>query len=194
MTTSSLAPATPPACVPGEARLRVTALLVATMWLDVLHDAAGSGHPFAPWLVALCGLAAQLAFTAAETAAAAMAWRLLGRSVGWLALGSRVLVASAAETLAVSIAAGRARLPHVWAVALVGERALGASPAHGVAAAFAATGLLTLVRIVLSAGLQARAARASFATAIGVVLALWLVSRLAVWWTFDLLQGRSFQP
>jgi hypothetical protein len=191
MTTSSLAPATPPACVPGEARLRVTALLVATMWLDVLHDVAGSN---APWLVALCGLAAQLAFTAAEAAAAGMAWRLLGRSVGWLALGSRVLVASAAETLAVSIAAGRARLPEAWAVALAGGRALGTTPAHGVAAAFAATGALTLLRIALSAGLQARAARASFTTAFGVVLALWLVSRLAVWWTFDLLQGRSFQP
>ena len=30
--------------------------------------------------------------------------------------------------------------------------------------------------------------------AMALVLAMWLVSRLAVWWTFDLLQGRSFQP
>jgi hypothetical protein len=54
--------------------------------------------------------------------------------------------------------------------------------------------LLALVRLLLSAWLQARAARARFRSAVTLVLALWLGSRLAVWWTFDLLQGRSFQP
>jgi len=78
---------------------------------------------------------------------------------------------------------------------LAGPRALRAPGAeHGLAAAFAAVGLLALARVVLSAWLQARAARASFTTALRLVLALWIVSRLAVWWMIDLLQGRSFQP
>ena len=195
MTTSAIAPATPRAADPGEARVRVTALLVAAMWLDVLCDGAGTAHPLAPWLVSLVGLATQLAFTAVEAAAAMSAWRLIGRRPSWIVLAPRLLVASAPETLAVSIAAGRAHLPQVWVPVLVGPRAGAvAAPSHGLAAAFAATGALAFVRMLLSAGLQARTARAPFATALGLVLALWLVSRLGVWWSFDLLQGRSFQP
>jgi len=179
----------------GEARLRVTALLVATMWFDVLYGTAQASRTHAPWLVALVGLVSQLAFTAAEAAVAAAGWQTLGHSVRWSALAPRLLVASSAETLAVSIAAGQAHLPRAWALALAGPRALAQARApHGLGAAFAATGLLALVRMAFSAGLQARAARASFAAASAVVLAMWLVSRLAVWWTFDLLQGRSFQP
>ena len=192
MTTSSIAPAT--AADVGEARIRVTALLVATMWLEVLESGARTGHMTAPWLVASAGLAAQLAFTAGEAAAAAAAWRLMGHRVRWSALAPRLLVASSAETLAASIASGRAHLPRGVALALAGPRAAESAPSHGLAAAFAAVGLLTLVRLLLSAWLQARAARASFASAIALVLTLWLGSRLAVWWTFDLLQGRSFEP
>jgi len=179
----------------GEARLRVTALLVATMWFEVLHGAARASRMHAPWLVALAGFLAQLAFTAAEAAVAAVGWRALGRSVRWSALAPSLLVASSAETLAVSIASGRAHLPRLWALLLAGPRAAEApGPPHGLGAAFAATGVLALVRVLLSAGLQARAARASLAAASALVLGMWLVSRLAVWWTFDLLQGRSFQP
>jgi len=194
MTSSSIAPATAAAADVGEARMRVTALLVATMWLEVLEATARAAHTAKPWLVACAGLVAQLAFTAGEAAVAAAGWQAIGRRVRWSALAPRLLVASAAETLAVSIAAGRAHLPRGWALALAGPRAAESAPPHGLAAAFAAVGLLAIVRLLLSAWLQARAARASFASAITLVLALWLGSRLAVWWTFDLLQGRSFQP
>ena len=195
MTSYSIAPASVPATELGEPRLRVTAILVGTMWFDVLYDAAQVGRTHTPWIVALAGLAALLAFTAAEAAVAVAGWRVLGRNVRWSALGTRLLVASAAETLAVSIASGHAHLPRVWAVALAGPRAVADSvPQHGLAAAFAATGVLALVRVLASAWLQSREARASFGAALGLVLAMWLVSRLAAWWTFDLLAGRSFQP
>jgi hypothetical protein len=194
MTTSSIAPASIRTTDTGEARMGVTALLVATMWFEVLYETARVARAHAPWIVALAGLIAQLAFTAAEAAVAGAGWRVLGRSVRWNALAPRLLVASAAETLAASIASGRTHLSRGWAQALAGPRAIAdAAPPHGLAAAFAATGLLAIARILFSAGLQARAARASFAVSLGLVLAMWLVSRLAVWWTFDLLQGRSFQ-
>ena len=195
MTSASIAPASAPAADPGEARLRVTALLVATMWFDVLYGAAQIGRAHAPWIVALAGLVAELAFTAAEAVVAVAGWRALGKNVRWTVLAPRLLAASSAETLAVSIASGSTHLPHDWALLLAGPRAMaGTAPPHGLGAAFAATGVLAIVRVLCSAGLQARAARASFATALGLVLAMWLVSRLAVWWTFDLLSGRSFQP
>ena len=194
MTSSSIAPASPRTAEHGEARIRVTALLVAMMWFEVLYGAAEVRRAHAPWIVALAGLLSQLAFTAAEAAVAVAGWRALGKTVRWSALATRLLVASSAETLAVGIASGRAYLPRDWALLLAGPRAVeAAGPLHGLAAAFAATGVLAIVRMLFSAGLQARAARASFAAALGLVLVLWLVSRLAVWWTFDLLQGRSFQ-
>jgi len=67
-------------------------------------------------------------------------------------------------------------------------------PPHGIAAAFATFGVLAIVRMLISAALQARVARATFPAALLMVATMWLVSRLAAWWTFDLLQGRSFQP
>jgi hypothetical protein len=194
VTSSTIAPASAPTADLGEARLRVTALIVATMWFDVLYGAAQIGRAHAPWIVALAGLVAQLAFTAAEAAVAVAGWRALGRRVRWSALGTRLLVASSAETLAVSIASGSSHVPRDWALALAGPRAVaGPGLPHGLAAAFAATGVLAIARMLCSAALQARAARASFAAALGLVLSMWLVSRLAVWWTFDLLAGRSFQ-
>ena len=195
MSTYSIAPAPVPAPDLDEARLRITALLVATMWFEVLYGAAQTGRAHAPAIVALAGLVAQLAFTAAEATVAVAGWSVLGRRISWNALGTRLLVASAAETLAVSIASGRAHLPRDWALVLAGPRAIATSaPPHGLAAAFAATGVLALVRVLASAWLQSRAARAGFITALGLVLAMWLVSRLAAWWTFDLLAGRSFRP
>ena len=194
MTSSSVAPASERVVEHGEARIRVTALLVAMMWFEVLYGAAQVRRAHTPWIVALAGLISQLAFTAAEAAVAAAAWRVLGKHVRLSTLAARLLVASSAETLAVGIASGRAYLSRDWALLLAGPRAAEATgPLHGLAAAFAATGVLAFVRVLFSAALQARAARASFAAALGLVLALWLVSRLAVWWTFDLFQGRSFQ-
>jgi len=194
VTSSTIAPASAPTADPGEARLRVTALIVATMWFDVLYGAAQIGRAHAPWVVALAGLVAQLAFTAAEAAVAGVGWRVIGRHVPWSVLGARLLVASSAETLAVSIASGSSHVPRDWALLLSGPRAIaGTALPHGLAAAFAATGVLAIARMLCSAALQARAARASFAAALGLVLSMWLISRLAVWWTFDLLKGRSFQ-
>ena len=131
----------------GEVRMRVTALLVATMWLDVLHGATSVASPRAAWLLALAGLAAQLAFTAFEALAAAAAWRLVGKVARWSALAPRLLVASSFETLAMSVASGRAHVAPGWALVLAGPRAARASGAeHGLATAFAAVGLLTLWR------------------------------------------------
>src|SRR5262245_44128053 len=106
MTSSSFAPASNHAGDSSDLHVRVTALLVATMWFEVLYGSAEAGRPLAPWLVALAGLAGELAFTVFEAAAAAAAWRLLGACPRWSALAPRLLVASSTETLAASIASG----------------------------------------------------------------------------------------
>ena len=186
--------------VPGprarrELRVWVTALIVSTMWFQVLAESTRGRFAGAAWVAPLAGLAAQLGFTALEAAIAVALWRALGAGVSWGALVPRLQIASAAETLAVDIAAGHALLPRPIAIALAGPRAAdAAAPSHGLAAAFAAAGALALVRMLVSASLQSRAAGASFARAFGLVLCMWLASRLIVWWGFDLLQGRSFRP
>jgi len=186
--------------VPGppqrrELRVWVTALIVSTMWFQVLSESTRGRLAGPAWLAPLAGLAAQLGFTALEAAIAMALWRALGAGVSWSTLVPRLQIASAAETLAVDIAAGHAMLPRGIAIAIAGPRAAGAAGlTHGLAAAFAAAGALALARMLVSASLQSRAAGASFARAFGLVLFMWLASRLIVWWGIDLLQGRSFQP
>src|SRR5262249_3274435 len=143
---------------------------------------------------ALLGLASQLAFTAGEAWVAAAVWRLQGARVRWSVLAPRLLVASSADTLAMAIASGHAPLPAPIAQALAGPRATGAVPATGLEFAFAGAGALAVVRLLMSALMQSRAARAGFARGLATVLMLWLTTRLLMWWGFELLQGRTFQP
>ena len=206
MTLSRAVDIPPPRVFSAEARACVTALLVAAMWFDVLYDAArhASNLSLPPWLAALAGLAMQVAFTACEAAVAAQAWGVAGEQVRWRALAPRLLAVSSAEALAVAIAAGHTMVPPGLAVWLSGARAsaaasavaaapVAAPPVSGLAFAFAAFGLLTVARLLLSAHAQAGVARASFARALLVVITLFLATRLVMWWSFDLMQGRSFR-
>jgi hypothetical protein len=171
-------------------------LLVAAVWFDVLYGAARHTNAVAlpPWLAALAGVVTQLAFTACEAAVAVQAWRVAGESVRWRELAPQLLAVSSLEALATAIAAGHSALPLVAVVWLAGGRAAGdGPPGSGPAFAFAGFGALAVARLLLSARAQAGAARASFARALLVVLALYLATRLVMWWSFDLMQGRSFQ-
>ena len=196
MTLSRAVDIPPPRVFTAEARACVIALLVAAMWFDVLYDAArhAGNLSLPPWLAALAGLATQLAFTACEAPVAAQAWSVACEQVRWRVLAPRLLGVSSAEALAVTVAAGHTSVPPALAVWLAGPRAAGpAAPVSGPAFAFAAFGLLTVARLLLSAHAQSGVARASFMRALMVVLTLFLATRLVMWWSFDLMQGRSFR-
>ena len=105
------------------------------------------------------------------------------------------LAASACEAFAVAIVTGHVPMARPLALLLCGMRAApGAWVTSGFGRAFAAMGLLTLMRIMLSAQAQARLAGVPLMRGIGVVGSLHLAARLVMWWGSDLLQGRSFQP
>jgi hypothetical protein len=196
MTLSRAVDVLPPRVRSIEARAWGMALLVAAMWFDVLYGAARQASTLSlpAWLAALAGVLTQIAFTACEAAVAVQAWRVAGKDVRWRALTPRLLAVSSLEALAVAIAAGHTTLSPGLVVWLAGIRAVRDGPTgSGLAFAFAAFGLLTTARLVLSAHVQSGAARASFARALLVVLTLYLATRLAMWWSFDLMQGRSFQ-
>jgi len=196
MTMSRAVTVPPPRVRSTEAHAWLVALLVAGMWLDVLFDvAAHSSHVVrAPWLAALAGLAGQLAFTALEAAVAAEAWRLAGATAAWRSLVPRLLTVSSAEAFAVAIAAGRTTLPQPVAMVLAGARAAPGAAASGPTYALSGFGALAVVRLLLSAHAQAGVARVPYGRALLLVLALYLATRIAMWWSLDLMQGRSFQP
>jgi hypothetical protein len=187
----------PPRVEPSEGHMRLTALMALLFWFDVLWTAARHTTPagLSPIAAAAVGCTTQCVFSACEAAAAQRLWSVTGHPVRWHALFSRVLAVSAIEAFAVSVASGGTLLPRNLAVMLAGARALPDGAADAAApAAFAAFGVLTTFRLLLSAHAQARLARAPLARGLAVVLALYLATRLAMWWTSDLMHGRSFEP
>ena len=187
----------PPRSTPSEPHMRVTALLVTLFWFDVLWEGARL-HPtsgLGPLAVALVGLASQLVFSCLEALAARAAWQMLGHEPTWGALATRIVAASSAEAFAVSIATGGTGLPSWLAQLLAGALAAPlATTDTGLAFAFSGFGVLALVRLALSAHAQARLVRVPFARGALVVSVLWLATRLIMWWSSELAQGRSFQP
>lgn len=179
----------------GEVHAWITALCVSILWLQVLWAGAprfASGTLTPEWATVL-GLATQWACVLIEAAGARMVWFAVGASPSFAALAARIFAASAAEAFAVGMLVGAPEWPAPLAVALCGARAdPGFLALGGAGSAFAAFGVLTVLRLVVSAHAQARLARASFGRGMLVVAALYLVTRLVLWWGFDLLQGRSF--
>jgi hypothetical protein len=187
----------PPRAVSNESHVRLTALLVSALWFDVLWSATRHGHAagLPPAAAAAIGLASQWLVCALESVAARAAWRTLGRRAAWHELWPRILAASAAEAFAVSIATGNPSLPSWLAQLLAGARAAPlAAGDTGLAFAFAGFGVLALLRMLVSAHAQARLVGARLSHALALVLAFYLATRLAMWWSSDLMQGRSFEP
>lgn len=196
MTLSRVVDVPPPRASSTEARAWGFALLVAAIWFDVLHLSARHAATLTlpAWLAALAGVVTQLGFTAGEAWFTVHAWRVTGVRTRWSDLAPRLLSVSSVEALATTLATRHRTLPATLAVWLAGSRAGGdGPPGSGPAFAFAAFGGLTVVRLLLSAHAQATVARASFIRALLVVLTLYLATRLVMWWSFDLMQGRSFQ-
>jgi len=196
MTLSRAVDVAPPVARSPEIRVWIVAALVASLWLEVLLESAhgSTAGSLAPGAAAWAGLAAQTAFTAAEAFVAAGAWRLVGREPRWRALAPRLLAVSSVEAFAVAVTARQLALPSALAIVLAGPRAAATVLAgSGAAFAFSAFGALALLRLALSAHVQARVADAPLRYGLGIVAVLYLATRLGLWWTFDLMQGRSFE-
>ena len=174
----------------------VFAILTAAFWFEVLWlGAVGADAPaMPPVFAATAGFASQIAFTAFEASLGVATWSVLGVRVRWTELTPRLLTASAAEAAAVAIAAGHPALAVPWGVLLAGSRAdPNPMPQGALAQAFAAFGLLTIVRLALATHTHARTARVDARRAALVVLGFYLASRCAMWWTLDLMRGHSFE-
>lgn len=185
----------PPRSRVSELPLLVSAGLVAILWWFALRQVAaaepvpglGSGAAIA------FSLASQLAFSAAEAAVGCTAWGVQGVAVRWTRLAPRLFVVSSAEALALAIAGGGTWLADPWREWLAGARVHPDAVGTPLARAFASFGVLTLVRLAAAGAAHAEAARARYPRALAIVMALYLATRLALWWTYALLMGHSFE-
>jgi hypothetical protein len=182
-----------PSARASDARAWGTALLVVPLWIAALVRAARAwpAPPLSGAAMVAAALAAQALATLGEALALRTAWGALGRRAAVRALAPRLFAASAAEAFAVAVAAGTGALPVGLAVVLAGARAASDAPTGAWGRAWAALGVLTLVRLALSAAAQAEVARVRWRDALVVALVAWLATRLAMWWTLVLLQGRT---
>ena len=176
--------------------LALFVLAVALMWHDTLvaqlaHFPNLAPQRVTPRLAAACGVCTQLAFSALEAFLYARAWRATGRTLPWLRTAAALFVISSFEAFALYLLHRQDASSFAW---LVGARALwpGGIAVTGLDRAFGAFGVIALIRLALTAHVQARGSGAGHVHASAMVLAGWLGSRLALWWTADLLRGRSF--
>jgi hypothetical protein len=184
---------------PDVLRTWVWVLVMSIAWWNAGRDvlAGGAAHAPAattPAAVAVAFALAKLTGHLIEAAVYRAWWRLRAVRVSYLDLLAAVVSLSLFDLLGLAVrarAAGAAWLP--W---IVGPRAAGVAGAGeaGLAVAFSALGLLTLLRLAGTALVQRRLSGRGLGESIALTLGLWLATRLAVWWTVDLLRGRSPVP
>lgn len=203
---SNAVPARPPAGIPA-AWAPVLLLLPLAAWIESarrLYAQAGALDAFASLpragsvtpegLVALA-LALTVGAVLFEASALRMVWGARGVTIPFASLSFALWLLTTIES---SAGALLARVPPgsagaVWLAPWVGYRALAGSAAgaNGWTFAFAGAGLLTALRIGLSAAAQARLAGRRLREAASLVVAVWLVSHVLLAWLIELSRGRS---
>lgn len=186
----------PPPLTRGEVALAALAiaLAAASSHAVIAADAAHRGGLDAPsWIPAVAGAFSPVVATFVEVALYGAFWRSLGRPFPFACVWIRTVALSMPESLAMPVIVRAHAEPQIapmlaW---FVGPRALDSDVASGFAAAFAGAGLIAAGRLALAAHVHARAVGVRWTTAFAVIAGGWLLTRLLVWWTVDLVIGRS---
>jgi hypothetical protein len=167
---------------------------LAHAWWRVAETTNAGGLMSGGALVA----AAKLAGALTEAAFYVLWWRSRGRGLPFWRFFCVVASISLADVFAIGLAERlRTASPGaaLWLAPLVGFHALGSGVgSSGLRAAFGGLGLLTVLRIFVTARAQSRGTGARFAAALGWTALFWIMGRVAMWWLADLLRGRSPLP
>lgn len=205
-TTIAVASARLPAGLP-VAWAPVLLLLPLAAWIESarrLYAQAGALDAFGnlphsgavtPEAVVALALVLTVAAVFLEAAVLRMVWGARGVTLPFFPLAFALWLLTSIESCAV---AALARVPSgsagaVWLAPWVGYRALAGSAAgaNGWTFAFAGAGLLTALRIGLSAFVQAKLAGRRRREAAALVVAVWLASHVLLAWLVELSRGRS---
>lgn len=146
-------------------------------------------------MAAVLAVAGKLSTFLLEAAFYCLLWRVFGRRLPFWRFFCVVVSASTTDLLAGSIANQVAEAPHLAArlAPLAGLRLAGEGflPGGALRVAFGTLGLLTALRIGLTAFAQARALNVRFTGALAVIGSVWLLTRIAILWSVDLMKGAS---
>jgi len=163
-------------------------------WWRVAETTSAGRLPSSGALV----VAAKLAGGLTEAAFYVLWWRSRGRSLPFWRFFCVAASISLADVFAIGLSERLRTAPHgavLWLTPLVGLHALGAGAgSSALRAAFGSLGLLTLLRIGVTARAQSRGAGVSFVAALGWTALFWAMGRVAMWWLADLLRGKSPLP
>lgn len=143
--------------------------------------------------------AAHLVAGAIEASAYVLWWRTRGARLAWTPFFVALVALSLVDRCAASLAALAQRAPALapWLAPLAGPQLVrGSLPGvePGLWAGFGGLGLLTLARLGATAWLQAAGTGRRLRAALAVTALVWLVTRVAVWWSVDLVRGMSPLP
>jgi len=173
-------------------------LYVEWSWWDVFVgelETNPTGIPMpipAAAALAVCG---KLLAHATEAAFYVLLWRARGARLPFWRFLSYVVAVSLADVFSFNLAQpfqnGGAPAWRVW---LAGLHLASGTPFHDSPAlrnAFGSIGLLTATRIAMTGITQAKGSGRSRFEALAWTVGVWLVTRIAVWWAFDLIRGMS---
>jgi hypothetical protein len=173
---------------------------LAGWWWFEIRRQLGAAPGGVAWLglggAASLALGARLLATLSEAGVYCLWWRGRGarlpywRFVAWVGSLSTTDLLRFSLRRAVETSGDLAR---AFAAALAGPATFepARSADSGLAMAFGDLGLLTLLRIFMTAWAQAEGTGRPVRGAIAVTLAAWLITRLAAAWSFDLARGLS---
>jgi hypothetical protein len=169
-------------------------------WTEVRLQIAGAGisPDLAPMMsataLAVNGLCGKLSGTLAEAAFYTLWWRSRGERLPYWRLFAWIAAFSIADLVGYSLRRTTADGPE-WAQVLshvlAGPGTVDAPVESGWSAAFGNFGVLTLSRIGMTAWAQARGLGRDLLGPVVVTTSAWLLTRLTVWWSFDLMRGMS---
>ena len=168
-------------------------------WKEIiaqLQAAAATTPVAAPVALAWLGLAARGLSTLTEAAIYVLWWRSRGARLRYWRFAAWIAALSAADLF--GFALGRAAedapgVPRILCAVLAGRIALDGARVveSGADAAFGNFGVLTLLRIGMTAWAQARGTGRPLGGPLAITASAWLLTRLTTWWSFDLVRGLS---
>jgi hypothetical protein len=148
-------------------------------------------------LVAL-GAVARVLGTAIEAGVYALVWRSWGRQLGFLRTAFWLLTISSLDVLASQlrfVGLEHGDMLAAWLAPVVGCAVLPEPRLEGgLLSAFGTFGLLAIARLVATARAQAALLRIGMLRPLALTAGMWLVTHVALWWSVDLMGGRSTLP
>ena len=161
-------------------------------------EAAGAdaGAAAAPALMASIALPARLLASLSEAGLYTLWWRGRGARLPYWRFLCWIVGLSATDLLGFSLRRSVEEAPASLRIAsalLAGLAALDPTltPGSGVMAAFGSVGALALLRVGMTAWAQALGTGQPLGGPLLLTAGAWLATRLAGWWSFDLLKGLS---